>query len=80
MTNIAFDYGVSKSRISDTVKWAEQTLIKEGTFSLASKRQLLKADSTLAIALVDVTECETERPQKTKEIIFGQEEAPHHKE
>jgi len=66
MTNIAFDYGVSKSRISDAVKWVEQTLIREGTFSLPSKRQLLKADSTIAIALVDVTECETQRPQKNK--------------
>ena len=66
MTNIAFDYGVSKSRISDAVKWAEQTLIKDGTFSLPSKRRLLKADGTIAVALVDVTECETERPKKNR--------------
>ena len=66
MTNIAFDYGVSKSRICDAVKWVEQTLLKEGTFSLPSKRHLLKADSTIGIALIDVTECETERPKKNK--------------
>ncbi|MDR1240887.1 MAG: transposase family protein, partial [Oscillospiraceae bacterium] len=30
MENISFDYGVSKSRISDAVKWVEQTLIKNG--------------------------------------------------
>ena len=66
MANIAFDYGVSKSRISDAVKWAEQTLIKDGTFSLPSKRRLLKADGTIAVALADVTECETERPQKNR--------------
>jgi len=32
MVNIAFDYDVSTSRISDMIKWVEQTLIKEGTF------------------------------------------------
>ena len=78
MTNIAFDYGVSKSRISDAVKWVEQTLIREGTFSLPSKRQLLKADSTIAIALVDVTECETQRPQKNKsDHILARRSATH---
>ena len=66
MTNIAFDYGVPKSRICDAVKWVEQTLIRDGTFSLPSKRELLKADSTIALALLDVTECETERPKKNK--------------
>ena len=78
MTTIAFDYGVSKSRISDAVKWVEQTLLREGTFSLPSKRQLLKADSTIAIALVDVTECETQRPQKNKsDHILARRSATH---
>ena len=76
MTNRAFDYGVSKSRISDAVTWVEQTLIKDGTFSLPSKRQLLKADSSIAIALVDVTECEIERPKKNKKNhIWARESA-----
>ena len=66
MTTIAFDYGVSKSRISDAGTWVEQTLLKDGTFSLPSKRQLLKTDSNIAIALLDVTECEIQRPQKNK--------------
>jgi len=66
MTNIAFDYDVSKSRISDAVKWVEDTLSKDGTFSLPSKRELQKADTEIAIAIVDATECETERPKKNK--------------
>ena len=66
MSNIAFDYDVSKSRISDAVKWVENTIIKDGTFGLPSKRELLKTDSELVIAIVDVTECETERPKKNK--------------
>jgi hypothetical protein len=66
MSNIAFDYDVSKSRISDAVKWVENTIIKDGTFALPSKRELLKSDTELVIAIVDVTECETERPKKNK--------------
>lgn len=46
--------------------WVEQTLIKDGTFSLPSKRELLKSDTEIMIAIVDVTECETERPEKNR--------------
>jgi predicted DNA-binding protein YlxM (UPF0122 family) len=66
MDNIAFDYDVSKSRISDAVKWVETTLIKDGTFSLPSKRELVKADTQIVIAVVDVKEQETERPKKNR--------------
>ena len=64
MKNIAFDYDVSKSRISDAVKWVENTLIADGAFSLPSKRELAKADTQVIIAVVDATEQETERPKK----------------
>jgi len=66
MQNIAFDYDVSKSRISDAVKWVEETLVKDGMFALPSKRELIKADTEIVIAIVDATECETERPKKNK--------------
>jgi hypothetical protein len=64
MENIAFDYGVHKQRICEAIAWVEQTLIKDGTFSLPSKRELLKDDTEIVFAVVDVTECETERPKK----------------
>ena len=64
MENIAFDYGVHKQRICEAIAWVEQTLIKDGSFSLPSKRELLRDDTDVTIAIVDVTECETERPQK----------------
>jgi len=64
MENIAFDYGVHKQRICEAIAWVEQTLIKDGTFSLPSKRELLKNDTEVVVAIVDVTECETERPKK----------------
>ena len=63
MDNIAFDYGVSKSTISDAIKWIEETLVKDGTFRLPSKRKLLEGAS-IEVVLVDATECEIERPQK----------------
>ena len=66
MENIAFDYGVHKQRISEAVEWVEQTLIKDGTFALPSKRELAKAESEIVIAIVDVKEQETERPQKNR--------------
>jgi predicted DNA-binding protein YlxM (UPF0122 family) len=66
MQNIAFDYDVSKSRISDAVKWVESTLIQDGTFALPSKRELVKTDTEIVVAIVDVTECETERPEKNR--------------
>jgi len=64
MESIGFDYGVHKQRICEAIAWVEQTLIKDGTFSLPSKRELIKADSEIIVAIADVTEQETERPKK----------------
>jgi hypothetical protein len=64
MENIAFDYGVYKQRISEAIAWAEDTLLKDGTFSLPSSRELLKSDSDIEVVIVDATEQETERPKK----------------
>jgi hypothetical protein len=66
MENIAFDYGVHKQRICEAVYWVEQALIKNGTFSLPSKRELLNDAATVQVIIVDATECETERPKKNK--------------
>ena len=38
MENIAFDYGVAKSTICESINWVENTLIKCGDFKLPSKR------------------------------------------
>ena len=64
MENIAFDYGVHKQRICEAITWVEQILITDVTFSLPSKRELIKDDTEIVVAIVDVTECETERPKK----------------
>jgi len=66
MENIAFDYGVHKQRISEAVSFVETALVKDGTFSLPSKRELLERASDIVIAVVDVKEQETERPKKNR--------------
>ena len=69
MDNIAFDYSVSKSTISDAITWVEEALVKDGTFRLPSRRKLLD-DSSIEIVIVDATECEIERPQKNSADII----------
>jgi len=64
MENIAFDYGVHKQRICEAIAWVEQTLVKDGSFALPSKRKLVKDKTEIVIAIVDATEQETERPKK----------------
>ena len=66
MENIAFDYGVHKQRVCEAIDWVEQALIKDGTFSLPSKRELSNDNTDVVVVIGDVTECETERPKKNK--------------
>lgn len=66
--NIAFDYGVSKSAIGNSIIWVEDTLIKDGAFSLPSKREMQRKDNVVCVAVVDVTEQEIERPKKDSGI------------
>jgi len=66
MEDIGFDYTCHKQRICEAIAWVEDTLVKDGTFSLPSKRELIKDSTEIVIAIVDATECETERPQKNR--------------
>ena len=79
MVNIAFDYGVAKSTICESIKWIEFTLIKSGEFSLPSKRKLMDS-AQIGVILVDATECEIERrTKKTKTLLLRQEKEAHTK-
>ena len=66
MENIAIDYGVANSTVCTAISWTEKTLMNSGQFSLPSKRGLL-ADVPPEVVVIDVTECETERPKKNSE-------------
>ena len=70
MENIAFDYDVHKQRVCEAIAWVEQALIKDGAFLLPSKRGLVKAGAGVIVAIVDVTECETERPKKNRKNLI----------
>ncbi len=64
MENIAIDYDVANSTLCDAIHWTEETLVKSGLFALPSKRSLCEGEVPDVI-LIDVTECETERPKKS---------------
>lgn len=63
--HIAFDYEVSKSMIHKSIRWVEDLLIQSKEFALPSKRSLTETQD-IKVVLVDVTECEIERPKKNK--------------
>jgi len=70
MESIGGDYGVSKSTISESIQWVENTLKKDGTFKLPGKKVLKEADGTIEYIVVDVTESPVNRPKKTKKPII----------
>lgn len=65
--HIAASYGIAESNMYRNIKWIEETLIKDGTFSLPGKKELLKSDAEYEVILIDATETPVERPQKNKE-------------
>ena len=67
MESIAFDYGVTKSTVNESIRWAEESLMKSNNFSLPSKKALIE-DLDIEVVFVDATECEIERPQKNKSV------------
>lgn len=62
---LAFEFEVGEATVNDIIKWVENTLIKDGRFSLPGKKTLLEDDS-IEVVLVDVTECPIERPEKNR--------------
>ncbi len=64
--HIAASYGIAESNIYRGIKWVEDTLIQDGTFSLPGRKTLLKRDMEYEMILVDATESPIERPKKSK--------------
>jgi hypothetical protein len=61
-----------------TIKWVENVLIKNGTFSLPGKKALLAEDTDYEIVLIDATETPIERPKRGKKsIIPGRKNGTH---
>ena len=64
--HIAVSYDVAESSICRGMRWVEDTLIKDGTFSLPGRKALPKNDVEYDVILVDATEPQIERSQKNK--------------
>jgi len=62
--HIAASFGVDESNVYRMIKWIEDTLIQDGTFSLPGRKALLKDDAQFELILLDVTESPIERPKK----------------
>jgi hypothetical protein len=71
---------MSESQIFRIIRWVEDTLIKDGTFSLPGRKALLKSDMEYEVVLIDATESPVECPKKSKDnTIQWQEKTSYHK-
>ena len=77
--HIAASYAISESNLYRGIRWVEDTLIKDGTFSLPGRKALLKSDVEYEVILVDATETPIDRPQKTEKILLRKEKTSHPK-
>jgi hypothetical protein len=64
--HISRSYGISESACYRNIRWVEDTLIKDGKFSLPGRKSLLKSDVAYEVVLIDATESPIERPKKNK--------------
>jgi hypothetical protein len=68
--HISRSYGVSESTCHRNIRWVEDTLIKDGKFSLPGRKSLLKSDMDYEVVLIDATESPIERPKKNKSAFI----------
>jgi len=71
--HIASDYNVSEATICRTIRRVEDALSASGQFNLTDGKRDLLDDKEDEI-VIDVMECEIERPKKTEKILFRQKE------
>jgi len=64
--HIAASYGIAESNIYRGIKRVENTLIRDGTFSLPGRKAPLRSEMEYEVILVDATESPLERPPKSK--------------
>ena len=64
--HIAASYGIDESNMYRCIKWVEDSLIKDGAFSLPGRKALLQSDTEYEIILADAAETPIERPKRGK--------------
>ena len=68
--HISRSYGISESACYRNIRWVEDTLIKDGKFSLPGRKALLKSEVEYEVVLIDATESPIERPKKNKNTFI----------
>jgi hypothetical protein len=66
--HISVGFDLSESQIFRIVKWVEDILIKDGTFSLPGKKALTEPSCEYEVIQIDGTETPIERPKKTESV------------
>jgi hypothetical protein len=64
MDSIAAEYGVCKGTVCLSIQWVEDTLVKDGTFTLPGKKALKRKSPSIQYIVVDVTESPINRPKE----------------
>ena len=64
--HIGQSYGLSESNTHTTIKWVEDVLIKDGSFSLPGKKALLDDAMDFEVVSLDAAETPIERPKKDR--------------
>jgi hypothetical protein len=66
--HVSQSYGVSESSAYKTIRWIEDTLIKEPDFALPGRKALVKSDMEYETILIDCSESPIERPKRGKSV------------
>ena len=77
MAHLAFDFGVAKSTVSDTIVAVENALIQDKSFHLPGKKALLSKENVGRTMAVDVTESPIERPKKKQKKWYSGKKKRH---
>ena len=64
--HIAASYDMSESSICRIIKWVEDTLIADGTFSLPGRKALVESGADIEVVIIDAAETPIQRPKKNK--------------
>jgi hypothetical protein len=62
--HIGYSYGMSESSAQRTICGIEEILIKDGTFNLPKRKEIVLSDDPIEVILVDAAESPIERPKK----------------
>jgi hypothetical protein len=64
--HIAQDFGIHETQAIRISRWVEDTLVKDGAFSLPGKKTLARNEVQYEIILIDAAETPIERPKRGK--------------